>query len=81
MKRIIGISVFTIVSFSVWLYVSIFHSAQNEWWTLFQSVESTTTSETVSISLLKLLLGLTGFIVVGMLVSMLFKNRQEGQLN
>ena len=81
MNRLVGVSLFTLFSFLLWLYLASNHSTPDDWWTVKYIREINIHASDIkmipdhfSISPVKILIGTGIFFILGTLLSILFGN-------
>lgn len=76
-NRIVFIFLFTLFSSLIWLYLASYHSTVDDWWTV-QYIETNTSEELIiTTSSSKVLLGMSGFILMGLLLSAIVMKREQ----
>lgn len=82
MNRQIGLCLFTYLCFLLWFYLAANHSTIDDWWTVKTINESTSKNQDIiqvmtpayfAISPIKVLIGLSVFIILGTLLSFIVK--------
>ncbi|WP_409250702.1 hypothetical protein V1502_11045 [Bacillus sp. SCS-153A] len=73
MERKIGIFLFTLLSFLFWLFLAIYLSDADDWWTVMEMEEIDREITIGRVSPFKVLIGSGLFMVLGMLVHKVMK--------
>jgi ABC-type Na+ efflux pump permease subunit len=68
-NRIIIVFLFTLFSSLIWLYLASYHSTVEDWWTVLYIEKNTSEELMIATSPLKVMLGMSGFILMGLLLS------------
>ncbi|WP_078380747.1 hypothetical protein [Sutcliffiella halmapala] len=76
MPRLVAVFLFTLFSFLFWLYFANYHSDISDWWTVNHIIESTPENEIITMSPTKLFIGLSAFILIGTLLSIIVMKRK-----
>lgn len=75
LNRKIGVFLFTFFGFLTWLFLAIYFSTEDDWWTVL-TVEQTSSDTFVgSVSLLRILVGFAVFLIGGVLLYGLIRRK------
>ncbi|MHA6252245.1 hypothetical protein [Oceanobacillus sp. CAU 1775] len=85
-NRLIGVCLFTFLGFLLWLYLASNHSTVDDWWTVKKTTKITSINQDITmvitpehhvVSPMRVLIGLSVFILLGFLLSFIVKERTE----
>lgn len=76
MNRQIGVVSFIFVSYLVWLYLAIYESSIDKWWTVNEVQQITEDTVQTGVSLIRILIGTVIFIVGAYIVILLTRKRR-----
>jgi hypothetical protein len=73
-KKII-VSLLTSLTFLTWLFIAIYFSTENDWWSVLESRETSYDTAAAGVSYTKVLLGTGLFLAGGILLYMLIRRK------
>ncbi|MFB4166799.1 hypothetical protein [Virgibacillus sp. JSM 102003] len=76
MNKKIGIIIFTFFIFLLWLYLAIYKSSIDSWWTVNEIEQTSFDTAQVSVSMAKVLIGTVIFTFCGFIIYFLIRKRK-----
>ncbi len=75
MNRKIGIIIFTSFIFLIWLYLAIYKSSIDNWWTVNEIEQTSMDTAEISVSMVKVLIGTAIFTFCGFTIHLLIRKK------
>lgn len=75
MNRKIGLFVLVFFCYLIWLYLAIYESSINDWWTVNEIKQRTEDTVGIGVSIVKFIVGTVIFIIVGTVLHLLIRKR------
>ncbi len=76
MNRKIGLFLLVFFCYLIWLYLAIYESSVNDWWTVNEIKERTEDTIVISVSNAKVIVGTVIFIIGGAVLYLLIRKRK-----
>ncbi|MGD6778132.1 hypothetical protein [Sutcliffiella horikoshii] len=76
MNRKIGLFILVFFCYLIWLYLAIYESSVNDWWTVNEIKERTEDTIGISVSNVKVIVGTVIFIIGGAILYLLIRKRK-----
>ncbi|MFJ9462233.1 hypothetical protein [Viridibacillus arvi] len=76
MNRKVGIFSFTFLGFLIWLYLAIYESSIDNWWTVNEMKQTSLDTTQISVSIVKVLIGTAIFTSSGFIIYLSISKRK-----
>lgn len=76
MNRKVGLFLLVFFCYLIWLYLAIYESSVNDWWTVNEIKERTEDTIGISVSIVKIIVGTVIFIIGGAVLYLLIRKRK-----
>ncbi|MGD6873711.1 hypothetical protein ACQCU1_16150 [Sutcliffiella horikoshii] len=76
MNRKVGLFILVFFCYLIWLYLAIYESSVNDWWTVNEIKERTEDTIGISVSNVRVIVGTVIFIIGGAILYLLIRKRK-----